>query len=302
MLAIIIVNYKNEIKTIEYVKNELIKVKVENIIIIVNNESSTITNNILKNSLNAELITDLSKTPSKNKKIFILANTENLGFARGNNFGVEFSLKYYNILYFLFSNNDIRVIDNHVVEEIINTISSKPDIALIGPRVIGIDGKNQSPEPYYSFWNRYIWMLWISKFISAEKKNKLFQLGYSQNAKEGVHYKVMGSFFLVKAIDFIKCQMMDPHTFLYAEEIILSERLKSIGKKVYYYPEVAVLHEHGQTTSLHISEIKKKWLQFSSECYYYKTYKNISYISVFLGSVSFSIYLLLKKTILIFKQ
>ena len=63
----------------------------------------------------------------------------------------------------------------------------------------------------------------------------------------------MGSFFIVKTQDFINCGMMDPNTFLYAEEIILSEKLKKINKQVYYFPSVTVLHEHGQTTSMHLN-------------------------------------------------
>jgi GT2 family glycosyltransferase len=66
--------------------------------------------------------------------------------------------------------------------------------------------------------------------------------------------------------------MMDPETFLYSEEAILSERMKLIGKRIYYYPSVAVLHEHGNTTKKLFDKFKVRQLKFESDSYYYRKY------------------------------
>ena len=66
---------------------------------------------------------------------------------------------------------------------------------------------------------------------------------------------------------------MDPHTFLYAEEPILSERMLRVGRKTYFLPSVTVVHEHGTTIRKHIDSKKASWLQFRSNAYYYRTYK-----------------------------
>jgi len=286
MLSIIITNYKNEKKTISFVQDELSKISLPHLIVIVNNEATTESDEILVKELQAVLITEISKTP-KSALIFVISQSENLGFAKGNNLGAEFVTKYFDITHFLFTNNDIQFISKKVVESLINKLGClDDDIALIGPRVLGLDGKNQSPEPYVSFWNQYIWMYWLTPFISKKKKNKIFKLDYSENAIEGCHYKIMGSFFIIKAIDFLNCKMMDPNTFLYGEEMILSERLKEIGKKVYYFPEVTILHEHSQTISIYIDRKKRYLLQFESLCYYYSTYKKVSQISIYIGKFS----------------
>lgn len=295
MLAIIIVNYKSERETISFVKQELCKVQTPHTIVIVNNMASEQSNKILVDGLGAEIISEITVKPGIKNNIFILPHLENLGYAKGNNLGVAFSLLHFNITNLLFSNNDIRFIDNNVVERLIEILNDKQDVGLIGPRIIGLDDKNQSPEPYYSFWFRYVWRLWAGLFLSDKRKREFLKLDYSQNAKEGEHYKVMGSFFIIKAADFEKCKMMDSHTFLFAEEVILSERLNSIGKSVYYYPEVAVLHEHGQIISAHLNDKRKSLVQFASECYYYRAYKKISSFSIFIGSISFYIYLKIRK-------
>lgn len=295
MLGIIIVNYKNEGKTIEYVKEELIKIQTQNIIVVVNNSATDESNARLQEGLSAELVHDITKVESTSQRCFIVSHPDNLGFARGNNMGAEFLLKHFPITYFLFSNNDIRFIDAHVVEALIEKADLLTNVGVIGPNIIGVDGRKQSPDPYYSFWARYFWMYWLTPFMSKSLKNKLFKLNYTQQAHEGIHYRVMGSFFLVKAVDFIACGMMDPNTFLFSEEMILSERMKAINRDVYFYPSVTILHEHNQTISKFIVDKKKFMLRFESECYYYRTYRNVSLLSTYIGKLSFQFYLWLGK-------
>jgi GT2 family glycosyltransferase len=291
MLSIIIVNYKNENETISYIKSELYKVQIPNIIVIVNNECSEESNTRLVNELNAELVVNLKHINSLNRKIFVIPHKDNLGFAKANNLGAIFSRIHFDVSYFLFSNNDIKFIDDDVVDQLINKINCLSNISIIGPRVIGLDNKNQSPEPYYSFFSRYIGRFWFAPFLSKRMKNKFFHLEYSENALEGIHYKLMGSFFICNAKDFFLAGMMDQSTFLYAEEVILSEKLQRIGKKVYYFPVVSVLHFHSKTISSFMAENARSYTQFKSEIYYYKKYKNTSMLMVYIGKLSFSLYI-----------
>jgi GT2 family glycosyltransferase len=293
MLAVIIVNFKDEKRTISYLKEELAKVQTPHLTVIVNNSATVESNNKLIESLNAILVTDIQIKPIESE-CYIISELANLGFAKGNNLGAKFCLNHFTINHFLISNNDIRLINEDVVEKLIIKLDSEDNVGLIGPKVIGLDGKNQSPEPYISFWKRWIWMYWLTPFLSSTKKRELFMLDYSQQAIEGEHYKIMGSFFIVKALDFLHCGMMDSNTFLYGEEVILSDRLRKINKNSYYLPEVAVLHEHGQTISQHLNSAKSMKLQFRSESYYYQKYRGISSISILLGKLSLLLYIKLK--------
>lgn len=54
---------------------------------------------------------------------------------------------------------------------------------------------------------------------------------------------------LIKKDDFLGCGKFDERTFLYREEAILSERLKAIGKRMYYDDSVTIRHFVGNTTS-----------------------------------------------------
>lgn len=291
MLSIIIVNYKNDKKTADYIKNEVCKINTPHTIIIVNNSATDESNHFLCDSLNAELVTDIKKTIDKNQKIFVVAHQENLGFARGNNLGAEFSLNHFHSDYFLFSNNDICILDDDVVEKMINKMEENKEIGMIGPNIIGHDQKRQSPYPYAPFWERYFWMYWLTPFLTKKYKIKLFQLNYSEEAEEGYHYRIMGSFFMVRAQDFVACEMMDKNTFLFGEEMILTERIHKIGKKVYFIPTVSVLHDHNVTISKFFDLQKQYKIRFSSEAYYYSKYRNVSRLSILIGKYSCNLYL-----------
>jgi len=293
MLAIILVNYKDEVRTAVYVKEELSKISIPHYIIVVNNSSTPESDNKLTSDLNAVLTTDIQARPVVSE-CYIISQPENLGFAKGNNLGATFALQHFKINHFLISNNDIRFIDSNVVEKLVERLDSLHNVGLIGPKVVGLDGRKQSPEPYLSIWNRYVWMHWLTPFLSTKKKAEMFKLDYSEIAEEGVHYKIMGSFFIVKAADFQGCGLMDPNTFLYSEELILSERLKSIGKYNYYFPQVAVLHEHGQTINQHINHRKSTILKFKSESYYYHKYRGTSMLSIYFAGLFFNLFLYLK--------
>ena len=284
MLSVVIVSYKNNQRTVQYVQEELSKVSVPCKVVIVNNAATSESNAELANNLHAEIV-DVGCTSSDDSNVYIINNPVNSGFAKGNNIGAKFAIDVLKANYILFSNNDIKIIDCDVVEQLLEKLKTLPDVGIIGPRVVGLKGELQSPEPYLSFWDRMVWMYLSTLFISQERKIRKFHLNYSQEASEGFHYKIMGSFFMVRAKDFVDCGMMDEHTFLYAEESILTERMNAIGLKAYYYPKVSVLHDHGVTTKQHLKKNQVRDLKFESECYFYRRYKHTPLWQIWVGKI-----------------
>lgn len=297
MLAIIIVNYRNEEQTIRFINKELVKITTDKKIVIVNNAATLNSNQKFINNFKCQLITEISNTVNKKDNIYLISSSKNLGFAQGNNLGVKFIQEHFDTKFILFTNNDIHFIDNNVVETLIEKLETLPDVGIIGPKIIGLSGELQSPEPYIPFLKRYVWIYLSTPFLSRKKKKEIFKLDYSQKAKEGYHYKIMGSFFIVRTADFIKCGMMDPNTFLYAEEVILTERMKKIHKKVYYYPKVSVLHEHGTTTKKNLGAKGINMNLLKSETYYYKKYMNIPSWEIYIGTLIYRTILFIKNKI-----
>lgn len=285
ILASIIINFKSEERTISYINEELnLKCTTPQIIVIVNNGATEESSKKLQDSLHAEIIRNITQPIQLNKNnIYIIHNPENSGFAKGNNLGVDFISQHFEVEYLLFTNNDIRFIDSNVIEILIEKLKCHPEVGIIGPKVIGLDGQDQNPYLYTPFWDEILWMSW-ERFLPLKKKKPFDRT----HAKEGYYYRLMGSFFIIPYTSFIECGKMDPHTFLYAEEVILAERMLNIEKKNYYVPSVQVLHEHGQTTSKYLK--KGNEVLLNSILYYFQEYKKVNKFNIMLGRIIVKMY------------
>lgn len=256
MLGIVIVSYRSDDRTAAFVTGELPKIGLPYKVVVVDNGASAAEAEALRLRIGCDVIARV-----------------NDGYAAGCNAGAEALCADPDVDVLLFSNNDIRFASDDVVERLVVKLKEFPGIGVIGPEIIGTDGKRQSPEPYKGLWKQYVWMYLSTPFLSREAKRRIFQLDASEKAEEGECYRVMGSFFLCPRDAWELAGGMDSHTFLYAEEPILSERMHRVGRTVYFLPSVTVVHEHGTTIRTHLAQKKAAWLQYRSNAYYYETYK-----------------------------
>lgn len=268
-LGIVIVDYKNPKRTIQFIQNELKKITLAYKVVVVCNACSDEDKEAYLDALDINIVgeqTDITKN------YFLIPCTDNLGFARANNIGADYLIKNFDCKYLLFSNNDISIYSENCVETLLSILRTNETVGMIGPEVIGLDGKRQSPHPYVPIADGLCKMYLYTPFMTKQKKIKRFQLDYSERASEGFHYRIMGSFFILPVDTYEQMGKMDPNTFLYAEEMIISEKLKRINKKVYFCPRVRVIHEHGVTTGKYLGITRSVLIQGQSEKYYYTQY------------------------------
>lgn len=296
MIGIIIVNYKTNEETIQFLKSEITKINTPAKIVIVNNEYGPDDSELYLKELNAILVHESDVLINKTGNVYLINSSLNLGFAKGNNLGADFLLKNYIIDYFLFTNNDIIIESENVVQQLIEKAESLPDVALIGPKMVTEQNEKITPRFDRMSAHRFIFRY---LFFPVNKLKILSKLGLKtpgikeiekRNIEECYCYWVAGSFMLMKVKDFIAINGFDPNTFLYCEEKILAERLRKIGKKVYYYGKPIIVSIGGLTTSRFLSNKKRDSILFKSEIYYYKKYRNISFITLGLLHLSYLVY------------
>ena len=275
MVGIVLINYHSEDELTAFVKNELQHIKVPYKIVVVNNSYSESSEECLRKGFTTHGLEHLLDTT-----IFIITKNENLGYARANNFGATFLKSKFQLDYLLFSNTDIVFTDIDVVETLIHQLQILPkEVAAIGPRVVGLDGKDQSPHAEISFkryfaWNAFPFLKGQFKFLQKNKNETSYIL------KNDYCYWVSGCFVMVKAKDFFEAKLFDETTFLYGEEKMLSERLLKNNKRTYFYADATILHQHGGTTTQHIKNNKRDKMVFENECYYYSRYKNVPKVMI----------------------
>lgn len=285
-VAVIILNWNRAEQTIALVNNLLEVEKNINICFIVVDNKSNISerNMLIEYSKNNDFIVlgendlhlcNYDKTHMK----YMIAVDENYGYAKGNNFGLKLAKKL-GYEYALVSNNDI-FIEKPLIETLIHQLENDDRLALIGPKIVGLEGEQQGPynKPtlFDQFWVPFFMPLFI--IINKLSFNKISRLLEVKN--ERYPYRVMGCFMLIKSDVIDEVGYFDENTFLYAEELILSEKFLERGYKTGYYPDASVKHVHGFSTE-DLGNRKKFNLNLHSDLYYFKKYRNYGALKVLL--------------------
>lgn len=293
MLSVIIVDYNSIEATLKYIEHLNQKIICEKIhFIIVDNG-----NNFDKIECLSEQYKRLMRYNNSTIYEFTISSIpvvyidsgSNLGYARGNNLGVSVSNTLFKDPYILISNNDIILQEITDFRDISYVFDSDRNIAVIGPKVIGLHGERQSPHKKIS-WFKALFLYYWGLVLGHN-----FQIGrdtLNSNKNEYV-YRVMGSFMFVRKAAFLDVGMFDESTFMFFEESILSEKLEKKGYKTFYYNDMEIIHNHGSTVKKNSTiETSMKWA-FDSCCYYYKNYRLVNPLIINLAKRNFDLYLLL---------
>ena len=275
MLGIVIVNYRSDDLTVRFVQGQLTRITLPYQVVVVDNGATAREAEALQRRI---------------PKAVVLP-AENRGFAAGNNIGIRYLLGHGHPDRILLTNNDIAFVSDGVVETLAQVLDAHPEVGIVGPEVIGPDGRRQGPEPYQGMWKRFFWMYFSTPFLSRQAKRRLFDLDYAENATEGIHDKLVGAFMVVDTDSLVRAGLFDEGTFLYAEENILSDRMAAIGRSCWFCPAVRVLHNQGQTIGKSLDARRQDMLQFESMAYYYRKYRGYGPFSVHVLSVLFRLIL-----------
>lgn len=275
-IGIIVVSYHNEKLTKKYVTEELPKLSTPYTLVVVNNDSTREKSRKLANDCGLIFVDDDMGGHMQHNKGYLIWSPNNLGYARGNNNGVRFLEKIGTFSHYLFTNDDIEIKQSNSLETLAQKMSQDNKIGAIGPRVIGLDGKDHSPHDSYV--SPYRLIGW--KLLSFLRRKKGADEN-EQNArpKSRFTYWVQGSFLLVDAKVFHEIGMFDEHTFLYFEEPILAERLAKVGKAMYFDSDVEIVHYEGGSTT---RNRKREHIEMESKIYYMREYKHVNRFVLFL--------------------
>lgn len=212
------------------------------------------------------------------KNIRVLLLNTNLGFAKGNNQGIEKALND-GCDFIICSNNDVEVdINKDFISRVINIFENDKNIAVIGPRIRDLQGGDQNPfiriRPNYNrFLLNFVYKTKVGKLIFLVRHlylNKYFGEGKKKIESFGKEYvyALHGSFLIFTPVYFRYFNGFDDSTFLYAEEDILGEQLCKNGLSMYYTDEIQILHkEDGATDELMKKNYKKKRLFYLENFY-----------------------------------
>ena len=262
-LAIVILNYNTFVLTLKFISNlRRIGEKRDFDLIVVDNNSNNESQDVLERE-------------SLKQNFALLLNDTNSGYAAGNNVGIKQAIEN-GADYILVANNDIELNSFSVIDNMIALMKENERIGAVSPKIIGIDNKK---DPPIYFKRPSLWDLSFG-IISFNKK----RFKFDDNSVIKV-YAPRGSFMLLRATSIQKAGYLDENTFLYYEEPILAERMKTIGLECWHYGTEYVVHNHGETIK---STYKRKNIcavLLKSQKYYLKHYRHMNALSIWLCSL-----------------
>jgi GT2 family glycosyltransferase len=234
------------------------------------------------NSPNDSLLLLMNKYEN-NSKIVFLKNSENSGFAKGNNIGYSYAKNTLLAKYMVIANNDTIFKQPDFLKEVVSLFKENKYF-ILGPDIITLDGIHQNPYrdkiidlTTTKKWlrNRRLWtfFLWMEKtfkiYLLSSFVHKLFQNRNNQNNADKQHEITHTNVVLQGACIVLSpyyVQKMDyafyPETYMYCEEDILCYQCQQKHWLILYSPTLYVYHaECASTKTLYKKSIDKELFQ-----------------------------------------
>jgi hypothetical protein len=177
---------------------------------------------------------NITALPS-NRRMIIIENDKNYGFAEGSNIGIRYASNIFNPDYMLLLNND-TVVNKDFLTILVNLAESDKTIGFAGPILYYYDYQGKSNVINAAGMHLDMWK-------GVHVNNGLFEIDEGQYAQpKDVDY-VEGSCMLVRRIALEKIGLLNTKYFAYWEETDLCRRGLRAGYRCVYVPKSKVWHK-----------------------------------------------------------
>lgn len=166
--------------------------------------------------------------------VAFIRSGQNLGFAGGNNLGLNVARGDY---YFLI-NNDTEFTPG-ALGKLVAVLEKRPEVGIVSPRLHYFEERNliqyagYTPLNYATGRNRC-----VGQFERDEGQ---------YDGRSGPTAYVHGAAMLVRKAALARAGLMDPHYFLYYEELDWCERIKKAGYGAYVELDAVIYHKESAT-------------------------------------------------------
>jgi GT2 family glycosyltransferase len=169
------------------------------------------------------------------RKLTVILNERNLGFAEGNNVGIRYALKYLCPAYILLLNND-TVVHPDFLSLLVETAQSEERIGAVGPALYSYE----DPHELQSAGGKI--NMWTGRRTIVRNST-----GNVSPSKTHVDY-IGGSSFLFNTDIVEEVGLLDPDYFVYVEDVDWCYRIKKKGYSILVNPESKVWHKGSMST------------------------------------------------------
>ncbi|MDR0972018.1 MAG: glycosyltransferase family 2 protein [Bacteroidales bacterium] len=194
---------------------------------------------------NASVDNSINMLKEKFPTINLIANRENVGFAKANNQAILLSQGEYILLL-----NPDTLVEEDTFTKCISFMEKTPDAGALGVKMIDGSGKYLKeskrgfPSPMVSFYK----LSGLIKLFPHSKKYAQYYLGHLSEDEINQVDVLAGAYMFIRKEVLDKIGLLDEDFFMYGEDIDLSYRITQSGYKNYYFPKARIIHYKGEST------------------------------------------------------
>jgi len=188
----------------------------------------------------------------------LVKNDKNIGFTKANNQAIKEAKGEYILLL----NPDTIVVDQNIFKNWIAFMDNHPEAGASGCKLIYQDGSHQVGDAGFkpTFRTIFNFSFLLSKIMPMQFKG-IF-LNYNKlNSHIEVDW-ICGADFLIRKSIIEKVGLMNEDIFMYADDIEWGCRIREYGYKIFYLPQMEIIHLQGGSAKKQdkISKFSYLWL------------------------------------------
>jgi hypothetical protein len=177
--------------------------------------------------------------------VHLIANKENVGFAKANNQ----ALKKVRGKYVLLLNPD-TVVQENTFRVMLDFFTDTPDAGLAGCKILNPDGSFQLPcrRGFPTPWVAFTKTFGLSALFPGSRLFGGYNLTYLSEDETYPVDAVSGSFMMARGDVIERVGGFDEMFFMYGEDLDWCYRIMKAGYKVYYVHRTTIIHFKGEST------------------------------------------------------
>jgi GT2 family glycosyltransferase len=185
----------------------------------------------------------LEELARKEMRVTLVKSPKNLGFAGGNNLGIEHAGGEHILLL-----NSDTVLVNDAIAAALNELRSAEDVGAVSAKLVFPDGRIQFVcRRFPSIGMEVAVALRLHKLLPAKKRATWLQGGYFDHQTRLETDAIWGTFFLFrkKTLQLFPGGRLSETFFMYGEDMEWCYVMKKCGLRIVYAPAAEVIHYMG---------------------------------------------------------
>ncbi len=181
----------------------------------------------------------------KYPEVIVIANSDNPGFGRANNQGLEIAKGEYIVLI-----NPDTIVREDTFIKMLSFFNEFPEAGMAGCKVLNPDGSLQLPcrRGFPGPWTSFTKVTGLSTLLPKSPLFARYNLTYLDENDTYEVDAISGAFMMFRRKVYEEIGGFDPEFFMYGEDLDLCYRTQKAGFKVYYVHNTEIIHYKGEST------------------------------------------------------